>query len=122
MMSEKILIYDESQRPFEADAIEQAFRTVERMSSIRTSPEVVAAVEADHETDAGTCIVRLISSCKMIAIEGSLNAIAETVFALKNALNHPLHVIDEAYSFDFPVSDMSSSQRILEELLASTAE
>lgn len=121
-MSEKILIYDEAQRPFDAEAVEQAFRTVAGMSSIRTSPEVVSAVEADHETDAGTCIVRLISSCKMIAIEGSLDAIAESVFALKNSLNHPLHVIDEAYSFDFPVNNMSSSQRILEELLASTAE
>ncbi len=117
-MSDKVLIYNETQVPFEANSIKQAFRKLECVSQIRATPEVVAAVEADYESGTGSCIIRLISSCKMISIEGSLETTAEVVFALKDVLNQSLHVIDEGYTFDLAVGEMESAKEVLAELLA----
>ncbi|MCC9600753.1 hypothetical protein LOC67_09270 [Stieleria sp. JC731] len=86
------------------------------VGELHTSPSVIAAIEATHNTESGTCKVKLISSKKMIACSGSIDAIAHTIHASSNELHVALHIIDEGYSFDIAVDKAHSVEQLVAEL------
>lgn len=105
----KLLLYDEREQLFEAGELLQFFNECDCVSEVRSSPDVIAAAEGEYQSICGgTAIVRLISSCRMVVVEGESMAVVEAVVALNTASNRPLHVIDEGYMFDIPLAGIQT--------------
>ena len=117
---DQLLIYDEAQVCFDAAEIENVLRSIPAISSVRTTPQVIAVVEGDYEHETGTAIIRLISTRKMIVLEGTFEAIASAAFELSESTTRKLRLIDESYNFDIAFEDVSSLQQLQEKLAAAT--
>lgn len=120
-MFDKLLLYDETQMPFDPAAFEKCVAAIPGVAGIKTSPEVIASVECVFECQEGRGTIRLISTRKMIALEGDFGCIVAAAFELNLRMVERLHLIDEGYSFDVLLDNASSIEQ-LKELLSNLAD
>ncbi len=109
---DKLLIYDARQIPFDLDEVKFALNGIRAASNIRSGPNVIAAVEANYDANDEDAIIRLISTKKLIALEGTYGAILSSAMDLKAALSVQLRIIDEQYTFDISLEEIRSADEL----------
>jgi len=112
-MFDKMLLYDERQQEIEKDEVCEFFTNCAHIRKVRCEPEVVAAVEGDFASSVGTAIIRLISSGRMLAVEGDPAVVVEAIMAVKQGIDRPLHAIDEGYTFDIALDDIAEKEDLV---------
>ena len=116
-MSNPFLIYISGTEEFDRVLIHDFLISCSGIYGLQECPDELALYIAHFDFSGDTSLFELKADLKTILIRRTGVAGIELCYLLQTFYPKPLHVIDEAYSFDLTIADFSNATKLGEAML-----
>jgi hypothetical protein len=117
-MSNPFLIYLPEFAKFDQLLVQEFLESCPGIHGLRENPDEFARYIADFDFDGDGSRFELKADLETVVIRRTGIAGVQLCYLFQASYPKPLHVIDEAYCFDFPISDFSTAGELEKAIIA----